>query len=119
MDAASREDNPHGLLWTMDVGKRSQDAQGRPVDPGTDNKAWHRMLDRLAIPQVRLHDARHAAVDLLYEAGAPEVVIKDIVGHAQIDMTRRYRSGRAVAPMARALTGLGRLLSEGHDPLAR
>jgi len=110
VDASNREDNPHGLLWTMDAGKRSQDIQGRPIDPGTDNKAWHRMLDRLAIPQVRLHDARHAAVDVLYEAGAPEVVIKDIVGHAQIDMTRRYRSGRSLTPMADALDGLRQLL---------
>lgn len=119
VDAASREDNPYGLLWTMDVGRRINETQGRPIDPGSDNKAWHRLLDHLAISQVRLHDARHAAVDLLYEAGAPEVVIKDIVGHAQIDMTRRYRSGRAIVPMTQALTGLGRLLSEGHDPLAR
>ena len=114
--ASSGETNPYGLVWTMDAGKRVQDSQGRPIDPSTDSKAWHRLLERLGLPDVRLHDARHAAVDLLYEAGAPEVVIRDIVGHAHVEMTRRYRSGRAVAPMSRALAGVADLLTQESEP---
>ena len=116
MAVSSGETNPHGLVWTMDTGKRIQDSQGRPIDPSTDSKAWHRLLERLALPDVRLHDARHAAVDLLYEAGAPEIVIRDIVGHARIEMTRRYRSGRALAPMSQALADVADLLRQ-ESPL--
>ena len=110
IDAAGKEHNPHGLLRTMDAGRRSRDTQGRPIDPGTDNKAWHRYLDKVGVSQVRLHDARHAAINLLYEAGASEVVIKDIVGHASIDMSRRYRGRRSMTPMGDALSAMARLL---------
>jgi integrase len=110
IETASQEHNPHGLLWTLDAGLRNRDAQGRPIDPRTDNNAWHRMLDAVDVPQVRLHDARHAAIDLLYEAGASEIVIKDIVGHASIDMSRRYRGRRSVTPMHDALSAVARIL---------
>jgi integrase len=112
--AARREHNPHGLLWTMDAGRRQQDTQGRPIDPSVDSRAWHRLLGSLAVPQVRLHDARHATIDLLYEAGVSEIVIKDLAGHARVDMSRRYRNGRAVLPMADALTALGQFMNLDH-----
>ena len=116
MKVSQLEDNPHGLLWTQDVGKRVQDTQGRPIDPGVDSKTWHRLLDSLAVPQVRLHDARHATIDLLYEAGVSEIVIKDIAGHSRVDMSRRYRNSRATTPMSDALRALGGLLSlDGED----
>jgi integrase len=113
---ATQEHNPHGLLWTLDTGRRSRDVQGRPIDPGTDSKSWHGLLERVGVPQVRLHDARHAAIDLLYEAGASEIVIKDIVGHASIDMSRRYRGRRSMTPMGDALNAMARILEfpPGH-----
>jgi integrase len=110
IETASQEHNPHGLLWTLDTGRRSRDVQGRPIDPGTDSKSWHSLLERVGVPQVRLHDARHAAIDLLYEAGASEIVIKDIVGHASIDMSRRYRGRRSMTPMGDALSAMARIL---------
>lgn len=114
MKAAKLEDNPHGLLWTQDAGKRVQDMQGRPIDPSVDSKAWHQLLDSIAVPQVRLHDARHATIDLLYEAGVSEIVIKDIAGHSRVDMSRRYRNSRAVLPMSDALTALGQFMNLEH-----
>ncbi|WP_146852942.1 tyrosine-type recombinase/integrase [Frigoribacterium faeni] len=114
IEAAQQEHNPHGLLWTMDTGRRRRDTQGRPIDPGIDSKNWHRLLDQVGVPHVRLHDARHAAIDLLYEAGAPEIVIKDIVGHASIDMSRRYRGRRSMTPMQDALKAMAQILESRH-----
>jgi len=108
---ARTEENPHGLLWTMDTGRRGRDAQGRPIDPSSDSKAWHRMLEEQGVPQLRLHDARHAAIDLLYESGASEIVIKDLVGHARAEVSRSYRTVRALGPMTGALEGVSRLLA--------
>ena len=108
---AQSEKNPHGLLWTMDTGRRRRDAQGRPIDPSSDSKAWHRMLEERAVPQLRLHDARHATIDLLYESGASEIVIKDLVGHVRVEVSRSYRTVRALGPMTGALEGVSRLLA--------
>ena len=118
-EVSRTEHNPHGLLWTMDTGQRRSDTQGRPIDPSSDSKAWHRMLDEQGVPQLRLHDARHAAIDYLYAAGAPEIVIQDIVGHARTDMTRRYRSRRASMPMTSALDAVSRLIDSEESPQKR
>jgi integrase len=89
MDVASAESNPYGLLWTSD----SSRTPGSPIDPGDDSKAWHRLLRRAGVSPAPLHHARHVAVDLLYEAGVPEVVAMELIGHSSVAMTRRYRSG--------------------------
>jgi integrase len=95
--ASVREPNPHGLVWTSDW-KRSpltglrQPLDGSPIDMTTDSRAWHGVLDRAGVKQVRLHDARHTAVTLLYDAEIPEAVIQQIVGQSTIATTRGYRA---------------------------
>jgi len=90
---ARTEHNPHGLLWTSDPFKRDGEVTtGKPIDPRSDSSAWHAILDRSVVSQTRLHDARHAVVDPLYEAGVSEVVVNDVVGQFTVDMSRRYRS---------------------------
>lgn len=105
VEAAAKEPNPHGLLWTDAAVRKgaTQELTGKPVDPSRDNRAWHALLDRAGVEQVRLHDARHLAVDLLYAAGVAEVVAMEIVGHSSVAMTRRYRSGAAEATMRDAM----------------
>ncbi|MBO1739714.1 tyrosine recombinase XerC [Leifsonia sp. TF02-11] len=87
--ATKDEPNPHGLVWRM--------PDGSPIDPAVCNRMWHDLLDRAGVPQVRLHDARHTAVDLLLFAGVPSDVIKDIVGHSSRLQSEDYRT-RAVTP---------------------
>lgn len=77
--------NPYGLVFAT--------AAGEPIDPDWATKEWPRVLAAAGIDKhVRLHDLRHTAVDLLYEAGVPETVIVEIVGHSSRTMTRAYRS---------------------------
>lgn len=77
--------NPHGLLFAT--------PEGNPIDPDWATKAWPRALAAAGLTKhVRLHDLRHTAVDLLYEAGVEEATIMEIVGHSTREMTRGYRS---------------------------
>ncbi|ROS63928.1 integrase-like protein [Curtobacterium sp. PhB172] len=124
---AASEPNPHGLLWTSDP-KRSRQGgvlpvDGSPIDPRDDNRAWHDMLRRAGVQDARLHDARHAAVDLLYAADVSEAVISDIVGHSAVAMSRAYRSRgdrgaqrAALQAMARLVTPTGPSSSKGGTP---
>ncbi|HEU4391143.1 MAG TPA: tyrosine-type recombinase/integrase [Blastocatellia bacterium] len=62
------------------------------------------------IDDFRFHDLRHTAGTRLADAGADAFIIAEILGHATLQMTKRYthatdeRKRRAVE----ALTGLGR-----------
>lgn len=97
IEAAKGEPNPHGLVWTAEA-KSSRNGSGEaaltgaPLDPRDDNAYWHQVLARACVPDVRLHDARHTAVDLLYAAGVPEHIIIQIVGHSTVMQSRAYKS---------------------------
>lgn len=113
-EASELEPNPHGLVWTADE-KQTKNTHvvlpldGTPVDPSRDNKAWHSVLEAAGVTDVRLHDARHTAVTLLYELGVPETVIQDIVGQSTISTTRGYRH-KSQKPLIEALRALGGVL---------
>lgn len=115
LEAAAAEPNPFGLLWTAEP-KRSrsthelQPLDGMPIDPAWDSKEWHRILARAGLPDLRLHDARHTAVTLLYDLGVPEVVIQQIVGQSTVAVTRGYRHA-SQQPAIDALTRLGGMLT--------
>lgn len=67
--------------------------EGRPIDPDRDSKRWRESRADYGITKnVRLHDLRHTAVDLMYEAGVPEGVIVEIIGHSARSMSRAYKT---------------------------
>ena len=84
---------------------------GSPIDPRDDNRAWHDVLKRAGVRDARLHDARHAAVDLLYAADVSESVIGDIVGHSAVTMSRAYRSRGDRGAQRAALEAMARLVT--------
>jgi integrase len=95
---AQMEPNPWGLLWTV---------RGRPIDPDQDSKAWHGVLDAIGVTKnVRLHDVRHTTADMLYEAGVPEDLIMDILGHSTRAMSRAYKSRNNQKRLAEAMKQL-------------
>lgn len=105
MDAAPP--NPHGLVFTH--------TDGRPFDPDQDTKAWNAVLqDAFPGRSVRLHDLRHAAVDLLYEAGVPEDLIQEIVGHSARTMTRAYKSKGNQSRLTAAMQQMSALITPLH-----
>ena len=49
------------------------------------------MRKRLAgIPEVRLHDLRHAFATRLIESGIDIITVRDLLGHSQSAVTERY-----------------------------
>ncbi|RFA10384.1 hypothetical protein B7R54_15105 [Subtercola boreus] len=96
--SADEGPNPHGLVW--------HEKNGAPIDPGVQSRKWHALLVAAGVPDMRLHDGRHSAVDLMYESGMPEDIIRQIVGHSTTEMTRAYRSQRAGARLSNAMGSL-------------
>lgn len=84
---------------------------GQPIDPDAATKAWPGVLEAAGITKaVRLHDLRHTTVDLLYEAGVPESVIMEIVGHSSRAVTRGYKSRGNRQQLEAAMQGMTALL---------
>jgi integrase len=76
--------NPHGLVF--------RNADGSPLEPRKVQDLWHDLLKRAGVPDIRFHDGRHTAIDLLYEAGVPEDLIIEIAGHSAKGQSRSYKA---------------------------
>jgi integrase len=64
---------------------------GGPVHPRIDHDAWKNLLKKAGVRDARLHDARHTAATMLLLLGVPDRAVMDVMGWAQISMTRRYQ----------------------------
>lgn len=86
-------------------------ADGEPYNPSNVSKAWRKLLVSAEIAEdVNLHGTRHTLVDLLYDAGVPEQVIQQIVGHSDVKMTRSYKTRVNQGQAKLALESLGRFI---------
>lgn len=85
--------NQWGLVFTR---------KGRPIDPNMETRLWPEVQRELLGEDrhVRLHDLRHAAVDLLYAADVPEELIVELVGHSTRAMARSYKSPSQLGRLA-------------------
>ncbi|RUQ06719.1 hypothetical protein D8M34_06780 [Microbacterium sp. HSID17254] len=107
----SEPENPWGLVFTE---------HGRPRDPDRDTKAWNRFVEDIFPGRnVRLHDLRHTAVDMLYEAGVPEDLMIEIVGHSTRTMTRAYKTRGNIDRLRIAMSSFGELVTPPADGPAR
>lgn len=86
---------------------------GTVHDPAQDTAEWRRVLQRSGISKdVRLHDLRHTAVDLLLAAGVPPEVVQRIVGHSNVSQTLAYSSRANADPrLHAAMESLATLLT--------
>lgn len=85
---------------------------GKPWDPDGATKAWSAALADAGLPtDVVLHGARHTSVDILYEAGVPEAVISEIVGHSSRAVTRGYKSRGNTKQLEAAMNKMSELLA--------
>lgn len=88
---------PLATILRRYIGERTEGLvflrDGRPWDPADASKEWKKVLQGAGLPDdVKLHGTRHTVVDLLFEAGVPEAVTMEIVGHSTRAVTRSYRS---------------------------
>jgi integrase len=102
-------DNPYGLVWP--------EPNGRPRTDKHDRAEWHAIQARaqVAHPAGRpfhIHETRSFAATMLFEAGVPEHVITDLLGHSSIVTSLRYRTVRR-EPLLEAMEKVGRRLQLG------
>ena len=100
--------NPNGLVFTD---------EGNPIAPDDVSRMWPRIRAAVGIEKdVRVHDLRHTAIDMMYDAGASEADIIRIFGHSTVQMSRSYRSRgdgrREAAAMTQMSAALGLLQLE-------
>lgn len=85
---------------------------GTPLGPDNVSRDWAKTLKELGIEKtVRLHDLRHTTVDLLYEAGVPESIIMEIVGHSTRTVTRGYKSRGNRPQLTLAMQSMSELIA--------
>lgn len=65
-------------------------AQGVPLSPEADYKAWRSILGRAGL-DLRRHDARHTAATLLLTLGVDGRTVQQILGHSSAAMTAHYQ----------------------------
>jgi integrase len=56
-------------------------ADGRPWFPPTITNRWKRLLTRLGLPRIRLHDVRHTHASVMIAEGEPVKVVQERLGH--------------------------------------
>jgi integrase len=77
------------------------------MEPDNLRRSWGRVRERAGLGDVRFHDIRHTCVSLLLDLGVPPHIVRDIVGHSDIDVTMTIYAHAALGEKRRALGKLG------------
>ena len=77
------------------------DLDGLALIPWEVSREFTRMLQRLGLPVIRLHDLRHLSARLGLASGEPLPAVSERLGHSTITTTARYY-GRTAPSVARA-----------------
>ena len=72
---------PHGLIFP---------GEKYPHKPYNFRKHWNKAIEVAHIENFRFHDLRHSAASYLAMGGASLVQIADVLGHKNLETTRRY-----------------------------
>jgi integrase/recombinase XerD len=100
-----RPDNHPALFITHDTNRpvRRLDATGA-------REVWIRLARRLGVPRFTTHQLRHTAATEMMDAGVPDLIIAEQLGHRRLDTLRGYaqvreaRRAEAVRAMQDRLT---------------
>jgi integrase len=63
------------------------DLEGKPLLPNTVSHAWIKLVKRIGIKPIRLHDARHSHASLMLKQGTHPKVVQERLGHSSIQVT--------------------------------
>ena len=61
-----------------------------PSKPYVFYKPWKRVVEEAELDDFRFHDLRHTTASYLAQSGATLLEIADVLGHKQIEVTKRY-----------------------------
>ena len=102
-----------GEAW-LDLGMVVERGDGRPIHPDVYSRRFARLVHRLGLPAIRLHDLRHAYATRLLEAGVHPKVVADLLGHASTSFTMDTYSHVVPSLRAGAAAGIEAALGR-HD----
>ena len=79
----------------LGVGLADDDAlavheSGEPLRPEALMRSWRALCERAGVQCLGIHAARHSAVRVLREAGIPDSVIAQRLGHSEAVMRETY-----------------------------
>jgi integrase len=60
---------------------------GKPLLPGTVSHAWTKLVAKIGLNGVRLHDTRHSHASIMLKAGTHPKIVQERLGHASIQTT--------------------------------
>jgi len=60
---------------------------GQPLLPDTVTHTWIKLVRRVGLAGIRLHDARHSHASLMLKAGVHPKIVQERLGHASIQIT--------------------------------
>ena len=81
----------------------------RPLEPYSFEIRWKEALVAAHVRTCRFHDLRHSCASMLAQSGATLLEIADLLGHRQLQMTKRYShlaTGHKSALVNRVLGGI-------------
>ena len=84
---------------------------GTPLDPAGLSRRLHRVLRRVGLPQVRIHDLRHTAATLHLARGENPKIVQELLGHSNISLTMETYSHVTPAMHASAAKKMQALFS--------
>jgi integrase len=82
---------------------------GSPLEPRNLNRHFY-SVRRAGGLAVRFHDLRHTCVSLLLDLGVPPHVVREIVGHSDIEVTMTIYAHASLDEQRKALGRLGEVL---------
>ncbi len=81
--------------------------RGTPLEPDNLRRSWATIRHAASIDGVRFHDLRHTCVTLLLDLGVPPHIVREIVGHSDIDVTMTIYAHVSLDDKREALRKLG------------
>ncbi|WP_230421471.1 tyrosine-type recombinase/integrase [Actinomadura soli] len=96
----------HGLVFPSRL--------GTPMKPDNLRRSWGRIRAAAGLGSMRLHDMRHTCVSLLLDLGVPPHIVREIVGHGDIEVTMTIYAHAAFDEKRAALRKLGDALGSGR-----
>ena len=80
---------------------------GTPMEPDNLRRSWGRIRTTASLTGTRFHDLRHTCVSLLLHLGVPPDMVREIVGHSDIEVTMTIYAHTSLDEKRQALGKLG------------
>jgi integrase len=80
------------------------------MEPDNLRRSWSTIRAEAGLGSTRFHDLRHTCVTLLLDLGTPPHIVRQIVGHSDIEVTMTIYAHVSLEDKRKALAKLGEAL---------